>query len=211
MRNMSTQTSASYIFARLQEATGKEIAQIVNEEVLSPLGLVNTSYRSVGFGPASIDGRIAVTENRPRRGILVGEVSDGNNAMGGASTHAGLLGPASDVALFAQAVWDAQDDGYLSSVLWSRIWAAPAEPGTHVMGWDSVAETPGRSSAGTKLSRHSRGHLGFTGTSLWIDPERAIAVVLLTNRVHPSRDDNRIRDLRPRLHDAVADMVDKLR
>ena len=201
-----------HLLDRLQHATGKGIAEIVDEEVLSPLGLVNTSYRSAGLGPAPIDGRIAVTENCPRRGILVGEVSDGNTyAMGGASTHAGLFGPASDLALFAQAVWDAPEDGYLSRNLWSRIWATPAEPGTHVMGWDSVAETPGRSSAGTKLSRRSRGHLGFTGTSLWIDPERAIAVVLLTNRVHPSRDDNRIRDLRPRLHDAVADMVDKLR
>ena len=138
-------------------------------------------------------------------------IRDSTYAMGGASTHAGLFGPASDLALFAQAVWDARDDGYLSSDLWARIWAEPAEPGTHIMGWDSVAEAPGKSSAGSKLSRRSRGHLGFTGTSLWMDPERAIAVVLLTNRVHPSRDDNRIRDLRPKLHDAVADMVDKLR
>ena len=83
----------------------------------------------------------------------------------------------------------------------------PPEPGTHTLGWDTVA-TEG-SSAG-RLSPRSHGHLGFTGTSLWVDPDRAIAVVLLTNRIHPSRDDNRLRAVRPAVHDAVADFVDRL-
>ena len=75
-----------------------------------------------------------------------------------------------------------------------------------MLGWDTVS--PGGSSAGTMLSRRSVGHLGFTGTSLWIDPDRRISIVLLTNRVHPSRDDDRIRALRPTVHDAAAAFVD---
>jgi CubicO group peptidase (beta-lactamase class C family) len=70
-----------------------------------------------------------------------------------------------------------------------------------VLGWDPVS--PGGSSAGTRLSASSHGHLGFTGTSLWVDPERRWSVVVLSNRVHPSRDDDRIRALRPTLHDAL--------
>jgi CubicO group peptidase (beta-lactamase class C family) len=72
-----------------------------------------------------------------------------------------------------------------------------------VLGWDTVSPY-GYTSAGRGLSGRSRGHLGFSGTSLWIDPERAVAVVLLTNRTHPDRTHTAIRAFRPCLHDAVA-------
>ena len=67
----------------------------------------------------------------------------------------------------------------------------------------------GYTSVGRALSQRSVGHLGFSGTSLWIDPERAVAVVLLTNRTHPRRDNPRLRGFRPLLHDAVASWLDR--
>ena len=129
--------------------------------------------------------------------------------MGGVSGHAGLFASASDVAEFARGVWEAPETGFLPQELVDAIWADPVEPGTHVLGWDTLR--PGVSSVGSQLSRRSRGHLGFSGTSLWIDPEREVAIVLLTNRIHPHRQDDRIRALRPPLHDAVADFVDTFR
>jgi CubicO group peptidase (beta-lactamase class C family) len=77
---------------------------------------------------------------------------------------------------------------------------------TWALGWDtpSVLE----SSAGTRISRNAVGHLGFTGTSLWIDLDRGAHAILLTNRVHPRRDDERIRQIRPRVHDAVFQALD---
>ena len=197
----------------LQHRTGVGIEEIIRDEVTGPLGLVSTSYREVGGGPPGVlDDRICATEQCPRRGFLVGEVSDGNTwAMGGRSTHAGLFAPASDLAKFARGWWDAPETGFLSAELRDAAWGEPPEPGTHVLGWDTVADPPAVSSVGGKLSRRSRGHLGFTGTSLWIDPERAVAVILLTNRVHPSREDDRIKGLRPLVHDAVADFVDQVR
>ncbi len=75
-------------------------------------------------------------------------------------------------------------------------------PGSsRALGWDTMLPT---SSCGTRLSPRAVGHTGFTGTSLWIDPERDLYVVLLTNRVHPARDNNRIQPIRRALHDAVA-------
>lgn len=212
-RHVYSDVGFLHLLHRLQEATGQGIAEIIQDEVLDPLGLRNTGYRGVGDGPpAVLDAALCATEICPRRGLLVGEVGDGNTwAMGGRSTHAGLFAPASDLAVFARGWWDAPATGFLSQELRDAAWGPPAEPGTHVLGWDTVSAVANASSVGTKLSRRSRGHLGFTGTSLWIDPERAIAVILLTNRVHPSREDNRIRGLRPRVHDAVADFVDCLR
>ncbi len=212
-RHVYSDVGFLHLLQRLQEATGQGIAELIQEEVLDPLGLRNTGYRGVGGGsPGVLEAAVCATEICPRRGLLVGEVGDGNTwAMGGCSTHAGLFAPAADLALFARGWWSAPATGFLSQGLRDAAWGDPAEPGTHVLGWDTVAAAPAVSSVGSKLSRRSRGHLGFTGTSLWIDPERAIAVILLTNRVHPSREDNRIREVRPQVHDAVADFVDCLR
>lgn len=199
-------------FLHLLDRLGGGIAEVLAREVLIPLGLGSTAFRSVGQGSAAAEallatGDVAATEHCPRRGFLVGEVSDGNTwAMGGASGHAGLFAPASDVAAFAQGWWDAPETGFLPRSLRDAAWGPPDEPGTHVLGWDTVAGAD--SSAGRKLSRRAHGHLAFSGCSLWVDPERAVAVVLLTNRIHPHREDPRIRRLRPRVHDAVAEEVD---
>ncbi len=202
-------------FLQLLDSLPGPIDAVIRAEVLDPLGLEATRYRGVGAGEEAAlqllsTGDVAATERCPRRGLLVGEVSDGNTwAMGGASGQAGLFAPASDVAAFAQGWWRAPETGFLPRELRDAAWGAPAEPGTHVLGWDTVR--PGGTSSAGRLSAGSYGHLGFTGTSLWVDPDRAVAVVLLSNRIHPRRDDDRIRALRPLVHDAVADYVDGCR
>ena len=149
--------------------------------------------------------RIAPTEHDAWRGrVLTGEVHDENAwALGGAAGHAGLFGTAPAVGGFARAV--------LHTIHGAAMLATPdtmrafiartAVPGSsRALGWDTMLPT---SSCGTLMSPTAIGHTGFTGTSLWIDWERDLYVVLLTNRVHPSRDNQAIRQIRPRFHDAV--------
>jgi CubicO group peptidase (beta-lactamase class C family) len=199
----------------LERVSSVSLRLLITREVLAPLGLMDTGFRPVSRGEASglellATGQVAATERCPYRSLLVGEVHDDNAwAMGGVAPHAGLFATAEQVAAFARGWWDAPQIGYLPAQLRDAAWAAPQPGGTHGLGWDSVSEE--HSSAGSILSSRSHGHLGFTGTSLWIDPEREVAVVLLTNRVHPSRDGGQgIREFRPLLHDAVANFVDRV-
>ena len=149
--------------------------------------------------------RTAPTEHDEWRGrTLVGEVHDENTwALGGVAAHAGLFGTAGAVGAFARAA--------LHTIHGAQVLARPETmrafiarrdvPGSsRALGWDTMLPT---SSCGTLMKPTAIGHTGFTGTSLWIDWERDLYVVLLTNRVHPSRDNLAIRQVRPRLHDAV--------
>jgi len=197
----------------LQVRTGKDLDELLRELVLAPFGLQDTAFRGAGAPDQALvqTGDVVATEHCPERGFLVGAASDRNTwHLGGVAPHAGLFGPAADLASFARRWWTAPATGLLPEPLWRAIWEPPSLPGGHVLGWDTVAPE-GYTSAGRQLSPRSRGHLGFSGCSLWIDPDRAIAVILLTNRIHPRRDDTRIRDLRPALHDAVARAVDAVR
>jgi CubicO group peptidase (beta-lactamase class C family) len=149
----------------------------------------------------------ASTEHCPwRRRTLDGEVHDENAwIMGGVAGHAGLFATARQVWQFAQGLLDGlQGRDWLVSPTTLRAFSTrqrlPKES-TWALGWDTP--TPGQSSAGQYMSSTAIGHLGFTGASLWIDPEKQVIVVLLTNRVHPSRQREGIRAFRPRLHDAV--------
>lgn len=148
------------------------------------------------------------TERCPWRGrLLQGEVHDDNAwTLGGLAGHAGLFGTL-DATLDAALLWLRAlngDDAALGVpadlvTTWcDRRWMHPH--GTRVLGWDTP--TPGASSAGSQFGRRSIGHLGFTGTSLWIEPTAEVVMVLLTNRVCPSRDSAGIRAYRPALHDA---------
>jgi CubicO group peptidase (beta-lactamase class C family) len=159
--------------------------------------------------PRAWRSRSAPTELERWRGrLLQGEVHDENCwALGGAAGHAGLFGTARAVGTFARAV--------LRTLAGERILAEPSTlrtfitrtdvPGSsRALGWDTMLPT---SSCGRLLSPAAIGHTGFTGTSLWIDPARDLYIVLLTNRVHPTRDNDAIQAVRPRLHDAVAAAV----
>jgi CubicO group peptidase (beta-lactamase class C family) len=154
--------------------------------------------------------RMAPTELDRRRGrLLVGEVHDENAwALGGVAAHAGLFGTAVAVGQctrhFLQ-VLGGRTGAFTRATLETFVTPRPDVPdSSRALGWDTMRHT---SSCGTRMSRRAFGHTGFTGTSLWIDPDRGIYVVLLTNRVHPTCDNEAIRQVRPAFHDAVMEAL----
>lgn len=151
----------------------------------------------------------AATERCPWRGrILIGEVHDDNTyAMGGVSGHAGLFGTIRDVAAMADAWLDSflHSGGFFEQGLATQFWQKSEVPGsTRSLGFDTPS--PRASQAGGLFGPRTVGQLGFTGTSLWIDPDRELIVVLLTNRVHPTRENGAIKQFRPVLHERVAEI-----
>jgi CubicO group peptidase (beta-lactamase class C family) len=156
--------------------------------------------------PAALRSSIAPTEDDPWRGRrLVGEVHDENCwALGGAAGHAGLFGTTQAVGDIARVVLGALGgtDSRLASPDTVRLFVKrySASTGSRALGWDTMLPT---SSCGSKISPSAFGHTGFTGTTLWIDPEREVFVVFLTKRVNPTRENAAIQHIRPALHDAV--------
>jgi CubicO group peptidase (beta-lactamase class C family) len=160
--------------------------------------------------PAKIDrARFAPTELDLWRGrLLQGEVHDENAwTLGGAAGHAGLFGTAGGVGAFARLVLDglcgdARDRALAAPETLARFARRSTVPGSsRALAWDTMLPT---SSCGTRLSPRAIGHPGFTGTSLWIDPAQDLYIVLLTNRVHPTRENNLIQQVRREVHDAVS-------
>jgi beta-glucosidase-like glycosyl hydrolase/CubicO group peptidase (beta-lactamase class C family) len=199
----------------LERVAGEPLEGLVRRRVLEPLGMKDTLYRP---GPDLLP-RVAPTEDDPWRGrVLRGEVHDENAfAVGGVAPHAGLFGTAGDLARFAQMLLNGgvlEHQRIVSRETVERFIRRGSVPGSsRALGFDtaatpdtprsSVPGTPGYSSAGSLFSDQSFGHTGFTGTSLWIDPSRNLFVVLLTNRVHPRRDNDAIRQVRAQVADAV--------
>ncbi|MEW6056158.1 MAG: serine hydrolase [Bdellovibrionota bacterium] len=172
---------------------------LFQEWVARPLGL-----ESLQFLPISPD--VVPTEDCPWRGrILRGEVHDDNcYVLGGVAGHAGLFGGVRDVLELSKYWLDAflGRPSFLSQEIAVKYWTHQHIKGsTRFLGWDSVS--PVDSSAGKYFSPATRGHLGFTGTSVWIDPSKELIVTLLTNRVHPSRKNEKIKSFRPLFHDTV--------
>jgi CubicO group peptidase (beta-lactamase class C family) len=156
--------------------------------------------------PSTWHARIAPTEMDGWRGrLLVGEVHDENaSALGGAAGHAGLFGTAAAVgqhARHALQILDGKVGAFQRVTVEAFTTRRPEIPGSsRALGWDTMLPS---SSCGTRMSPRAFGHTGFTGTSLWIDPDRGAYVVLLTNRVHPTRANDAITQIRPAFHDAV--------
>ncbi|MCY3809171.1 MAG: serine hydrolase [Gemmatimonadetes bacterium] len=205
----------------VEAVSGMAFDDFLEAEIWRPLGMGDT-----GFLPdSSLWDRVATTElDEGFRGMHVHGVPHDENAyaIGGVAGHAGLFGSARDLAVFAQTILDRgvaapctpdRDSGapchltrFGPVVLFAQGWidriAHREDPGSsRTLGWDTPS---GCSSAGDYLSARSIGHTGFTGTSLWIDPEQDLAVVLLTNRVNPSRENRRHIELRREVHDRVA-------
>ena len=163
--------------------------------------------RSMFNPPRKLREDIAPTEMDSdfRKRLIWGEVHDENAwAMGGIAGHAGLFSTAEDIASFAQMILNGGiygNDRVLARSTIQQFTARQTIAGSaRTLGWD-VPEEP--SSSGRYFSAKSFGHTGFTGTSLWIDPERDLFVVLLTNRVNPTRANEKISQVRPALHDAI--------
>ncbi|HUP56343.1 MAG TPA: serine hydrolase domain-containing protein [Bdellovibrionota bacterium] len=185
----------------LEEVTKMPLDRAVTELVWRPMGIEDAHYRRIpGAAPFDVE-TAAATEDCPwRKKVLQGEVHDDNCwAMGGYAGHAGAFGTVRDVMQFAKAMFE----GFLSPAVLDAAWARVSEPEgcERTLGWDTPSgPEPSMSSL---FSRRTVGHLGFSGTSLWIDPEARLAVTLLSNRVHPSRENIKIRALRPALHRAL--------
>jgi serine-type D-Ala-D-Ala carboxypeptidase len=173
------------------------------DAMFAQMGIV----QDVQFNPPDLwRRRTAPTEHDSWRGrLLVGEVHDENAyALGGVAGHAGLFGSSAAVGDYARhllQILDGRTGAFRRDTLVTFIARQAAIPrSSRALGWDTMLPT---SSCGTRLSPRAFGHTGFTGTSLWIDPDRGVYVVLLTNRVHPTRDNDAMKQLRPALHDAV--------
>ena len=193
----------------LEAMGGARLDRLAQRFVFDPLGMKDACYcPNVDLRP-----RILPTEVKAnlRQGLVWGEVHDENAAaMGGVASHAGVFATADDLGRFVQ-MWlcGGMLDGVrilsedVVGLFTQRAHLAPKS--TWALGWDTVSA--GGSSSGRYFSERSFGSLGFTGTSVWIDPKRDLGVVLLTNRVHPTRDNWQINELRPAFHDAVSEAL----
>lgn len=187
----------------VERITGQGLDVFLHERVFAPLGMVNTFFKPAD----SVKFRVAPTEVSPPRGYpLQGEVHDENAyALGGVAGHAGLFSTASDLSIFAQMILEGGEYKGVRIVSDSavKLFTTRAS-GSRALGW---AMADGQWGSGRFMSEGSFGHVGYTGTSLWIDPEREMFVILLTNRVHAARARQPakvIADVRADLTDAAA-------
>src|SRR3954449_2943918 len=202
---------AQYIYSDLgadilglvvEVVAGEPLDKFLARRVFEPLGMNETMYRPAD----SLKYRIAPTEVTPPRGYpLRGEVHDENAyALGGIAGHAGLFSTAADLSVFAQMMLNGGEFQGKRLIADSTVALFTRRAaGTRALGWDTCG---GKGSCGKYLSDHAFGHTGFTGTSLWIDPDREMFVILLTNRVHDARAKRPatvIEDVRADLADAA--------
>ncbi len=128
--------------------------------------------------------------------------------MGGVAPHAGLFSTGRDLAVFCQMLLNGGLYAHRRYLQRSTIEGFTARQGpqtdSRALGWDTRSDP---SSSGRYFSRRAFGHTGFTGTSIWVDPEKELFVILLTNRVYPTRENEKIHSLRPRVHDAVIEAL----
>ena len=200
--------------AIVERLSGTALDAYCQQHIFHPLGLHTTAFLNrerPNQHPFARPDRMAATERCPwRKRVICGEVHDDNAyAMGGVAGHAGVFSTVDDVDRLVSCLVDCYrgKHDFLPSAVLQECWTCDGQvPGsTWALGWDT--SSPQQSSAGELFSPHSVGHLGFTGTSVWIDLERHVHVILLTNRVHPSRDNTAIRAFRPRFHNAVMHVV----
>ena len=191
----------------IERVVGESLASYSKRMIFKPLGMEDTQFNP----PKSLRDRIAATELCSwRKRLLIGEVHDENAfAMGGVSGNAGLFSTAKDLAIFSQMLLNMGDYGgrRILSPLTVRLMTRNHTKGLNEprgLGWALISEG---SSAGELLSQSTFGHTGFPGCSLWIDPEEELMIILLTNRVHPSRENEAIHRIRPVFHNIIASSI----
>jgi CubicO group peptidase (beta-lactamase class C family) len=199
----------------IEQAAGVSLHRFCHERIYRALGLAATGYIDISLARTRklepVQEMFAATENCPsRKRLLIGEVDDENAfAMGGVAGHAGLFAPIREVdRLGAELIACYKGRSTLiPQKIMREFWTRDAivAGSTWALGWDTPS--PNHSSSGHHFPPTAVGHLGFTGTSIWIDPEREIAASILTNRVHPSRDNQAIREFRPKIHDLIMETI----
>jgi CubicO group peptidase (beta-lactamase class C family) len=195
--------------AILEQVSGQPLDAFCSTEIFAPLDMGDTCFNP----PERIWNRVAPTEQDTefRKRLIRGEVHDENAwVMGGVAGHAGLFGSVSDLARFGALMLAGGKAGAKRLLRaetldeFTRAW--PVLSGAaRGLGWDKPGDTP---SCGRYFSPASYGHLGFTGTSIWIDPAKDLFAILLTNRVHPTRANDSIRTIRPAVHNAIVEALD---
>jgi serine-type D-Ala-D-Ala carboxypeptidase len=185
----------------VEKIAGESLDGFCRRQIFDPLGLADTTFNPA----AALRTRIAPTADSDslRHHVVQGEVHDENAwVMNGVAGHAGLFSTTYDLAVFARC-WLEQGEPILRPEIVGEF--TRQQPGTtRALGWDRP--TP-PSSSGRHFSPSSFGHLGFTGTSLWCDPEKQLAIVLLTNRVWPDSKNQTIKQIRPPFHDALVEAL----
>lgn len=188
----------------VENISGRRLDQLLKEDIYRPLGIENLFFIDLDSEP--LQANFAATEHCPWRNILLtGAVHDENAwAAGGIEGHSGLFGNAQSLSVLLSELVSAfhgrsSRPGFQPDLV--RRFLKRSYDSDRALGFDTPS--PAGSSSGHYFSRRSVGHLGFTGTSFWVDLDRFIIVILLTNRIHPSRANIRIKVFRPKLHDAI--------
>jgi serine-type D-Ala-D-Ala carboxypeptidase len=191
----------------LERLADETLDRFCQREIFAPLAMTNTTFNP----PLEIRAQIPPTadDRAFRQRIIQGEVQDENaSILGGVAPHAGLFSTAQDLAKFAHAMLNGGHPILRPATvsLFTRREPAPTAT-SRALGWD----TPSASSqSGKYFSPNSYGHLGYTGTSLWIDPTRQLSITLLTNRTWPDCSHQAIKQLRPKFHDAIIEAIDAI-
>lgn len=188
----------------LEKLSGEPLDQFCQREIFARLNLAHTCFNpSADLKPA-----IPPTEDDRtfRHRLIQGEVNDENaSVMGGVAGHAGCFASSLDVSVFAQCMLRGGTPLVKKETLEIFTRRQDLPPGTsRALGWDTPSQP---SQSGKYFSSRSYGHLGYTGTSLWIDPDRQLSVTLLTNRTWPDRGSQSIKQIRPAFHDAVIEAL----
>lgn len=195
--------------AIIERLTGRRLDELAHERIFAPLGMTSTMF----CPPKSLRARIAPTErvSARRKRVLQGEVHDENaGAMGGIAGHAGIFSTGPDLAIFCQMMLNggiyAHQRILRRETIKEFTSPAPLTTNTRTLGWNVPTEP---SSSGRYFSKCSIGHTGFTGVSIWIDPQKELFVVLLTNanRTHADRDDDEIRRIQPAVHNSIVESL----
>ncbi|AIE88055.1 serine hydrolase domain-containing protein [Fimbriimonas ginsengisoli] len=189
----------------IEQITGQSLDEFLAKRLFQPLGMRDTGF----FPPRE---RCAPTEvqeewrseiRSPRGPYIQGEVHDPTAmALGGVAGHAGLFSTVGDLTTFMSALVSGR---IVSHDTVTRFTARQSELSSRALGWDTKSDP---CSAGTLFGPRSFGHTGYTGTSVWCDPDRDLFAVLLSNRVHPTSENAKIIQFRPRFHDAVVRMIE---
>lgn len=188
----------------LERIAEESLDHFCQHEVFGPLAMTQTAFKP----PSAWRTSIPPTANDQffRHRIIQGEVQDENaSVMGGIAGHAGLFATAEDIALFAHTMLSGGRPILRPETLALFTRREPSPLGTsRALGWDTPSSP---SQSGKYFSPTTFGHLGYTGTSLWIDPERQLSITLLTNRTWPDCSNQAIKQVRPRVHDAVLEAI----
>ena len=189
----------------LERLADESLDSFCPRRIFAALGMTNTTFNP----PTELRAQIppTVDDRTFRHRMIQGEVFDENaSVLGGVASHAGVFSTAGDLARFAHAMLNA--DVLLNRETVALFTRRESTPGgtSRALGWDTPSAP---SQAGKYFGPASFGHLGYTGTSLWIDPERQVSITLLTNRTWPDCSNHAIKQVRPKFHDAVMEAIEE--